>query len=122
MSQIVHDEQYIAGGHAQVTVADSAYSLFTSNLSLIQRLSTVTGKTDTKISATKIRLSAIDYPIYYTLDGTDPTVTGGAGHPLAVGQDLEIKGWRNIKDFKMIRQGDTTAKVNVTPFFLEAGV
>ena len=66
---------YVAGGHQQISVADTPINLLVSYLSLIQRASTVAGKTDTKISATKILLSPIDYPIYYTLDGTAPGTT-----------------------------------------------
>ena len=121
MGQVVHDQQYVAGGHQQISVADTAINLVVSYLSLVQRLSTVTGRTDTKISATSLVLTPIDYPIYYTLYGT-PATDGSLGHPLAVGDTLEIKGWRNISTFKMIRQGSNTAKVNVTAFFLESGV
>lgn len=122
MSQIVHDSMYVAGGHQQISVADTAVSLFGSYLSFIQRLSTVTGKTDTKISATRIFLTPIDYPIYYTYDGTSPATNGDTGHPLQVDDSLRLEGWRNIKNFKMIRQGSNTAKVNVTVQFNEPGV
>jgi hypothetical protein len=121
MSQIVHDSQYAAGGHQQISVADTAINLFVSYLSLIQRASTVTGKTDTKISATSILITPIDQPIYYTLYGT-PATNGDTGHPCPVGTTLIINGWRNILGFKMIRQGSNTAKVNITAFFNEPGV
>lgn len=122
MSTIVHDSQYVASGHQQLTIADTPVSLLVSYLGSIQKFSTVTGKTDTKISASKILLSPIDYPFYYTLDGTAPGVDGATGHPCPVGSSLEIKGWRNISNFKMVRQGSSSAKVNMTVFFNEPGV
>jgi hypothetical protein len=122
MSQICHDSQYCASGHHQITVADTPVSIFVTYLSYIQKASTVAGKTDTSISATSLLLTAMDYDFYYTLDGTVPATDGSAGHWAQVGDSVEIKGWRNIKNFKLVRVGSNSVKVNVTVFFNEPGV
>lgn len=54
-------------------------------------------------------------PLRYTLDGTNP-VAATTGHYAAVGTELFIKGYGNVKNFKAIRDGGTDAAIGVTYF------
>ena len=122
MSTICHDSMYAAGGHHQYTIADVVIVALTTMAAILQRASTQTGKTDTNVSATSLWITPIDYPIYFTLNGTAPATNGDTGHPLQVGDLLQIKGWDNIKNLKLIRNGSNSAKVNVTSFFNAASL
>jgi len=117
MSNILEDHQYAAGETFKLEVADTAISLGDSgNLAKIQpSTGTFAGK-----SATAAWIHCITNPLYFTPGGTTPIVDGTVGHPLAVGDMLELKNFTNIKAAKFIRQGASTGAIMVTPFFRDA--
>ena len=113
MATIVHDQQYIAGGHFKLPVAGTAVPL---TLALIQKT------LGTQIhSATRVFISVETYPIYYTIDGTAPTTNGDLGHYADTGDQIQIGGWHNIKNFQAIRVGSNSANLKVTPMFNNTG-
>lgn len=54
-------------------------------------------------------------PLRYTLNGTDP-VAATTGHYAAVGAEIFVKGYQNVKNFKAIRDGGVDSQIGVTYF------
>lgn len=57
-------------------------------------------------------------PIRFTLDGTTPTAT--VGHRADVYDQIELEGYHEVAGFRAIREGATSATVEVT--YYEDGV
>lgn len=117
MSTIVHDAQYVAGGHLKITVADTPVPL---TAALITK-TLGSGANASSHKATKALVQVETYPIYYTLDGTAPATDGSTGHYAEVGDIIEIKGHANIKNFQACRVGSNTAYIKATSFFNDCG-
>lgn len=118
MSGIPKDAQYIAGTTVKIAVTDTPVSLGDAgNLAIIQPVSGAWAN----CSATKVLITVVTNPIYYTPGGTTPATDGSIGHPLALNAELEIKSFANIKAAKFVRQSTSSGAIMVTPFFNGAG-
>lgn len=111
-------ENYAAGGHQKIDIADSVVSLFASYLTLIKPTS---GDFSGKM-ASGVEITVETSGIYYTFDNTNPDTAGANGHALAVGQWRAVYGWDNVKRLKFIRQGAVSGVIKVTPLFTSVGV
>lgn len=114
MGGILKDSQYTAGPTVSLNVQDTAVSL---PASIIQP---TTGDWH-GYSATCVWITPIANPIYFAQGGAIPDVAGLVGQPLFVGDQLELKNFKNILALQMIRQGTTNTRVMVTPFFNDVG-
>jgi hypothetical protein len=92
----------VAYAYATQTVADTALALseFTDFAEVDMAL------------ATRIRLTVNTNAIRYRFDGGDPTTT--AGHYLATNGTIPIDGSENVANFRIIRDGGSSASVSVT--------
>ena len=50
--------------------------------------------------------------VRYRFDGTDPT--SSEGHLLEIGDEITIRGYTNLKQFRAIRTGDVSAVLKLT--------
>jgi hypothetical protein len=68
-----------------------------------------------KRPAGEVLITVETAPIRYTLDGTTP-VGGSAGQYADTGTTIKITGIGNLQQFQMIRDGGSSAVVDVTYF------
>ena len=75
--------------------------------------STAGGKALTKYGRNKYAIITVETAqIRFTLDGTAPTTT--VGHLLNAGDILELDSLEDMKSFRAIRTGATSATIHVT--------
>lgn len=63
-----------------------------------------------------VLLSVENADVRFTFDGTTPAPGSYTGHVLAAGSNLTIMGLTSIKNFKMVRNGSTSANATITYF------
>ena len=85
-----------ASAHESITVTDSAVGL----------------TAGTYGDATKANMTLETAPIRVWKDGTDPT--SSEGHPVEVGDQINLYNAADIANFKAIRTGSTSGKLTVT--------
>lgn len=97
-----------AFGHETLTVSSVVKTLTASKYE-------PTGDLPQQIKPRTVLITVHAQPLRYTFDGTDP-VAATTGHYAAVGAEIFIGGYQNIKNFKAIRDGATDASIGVTYF------
>ena len=76
---------------------------------------TAVGLTASKYSdAIRAEMTLEDAQIRFWVDGTDPT--SSAGHPVNIGDIINIDGTSQIINFKAIRTGATSGTLQITYF------
>lgn len=88
-----------------ITVADTAKTAIDDTATVLNTLLATGGRWT-------LYISTATGGIRWRVDGTDPTTT--VGHLLAAAGSITISGTNNIRRFRMIRDGSTTATVSVT--------
>ena len=101
---MIDNRQYVVGkfipfDFETITVADTAISLTASKLASSPK-------------PKKVLITVETATCRYRFDGTAPTST--VGHLLVPTQSLVLEGYSQMNNFKAIRTGDTSAKIQVT--------
>ena len=106
-------QQFQAGKTIKIAVADTVIGFGTADF--LEAVQPTSGPWQ-GYSAAMILITPITSPIYYAYN-VDPTPDGEIGHPLPVGEELEVINWTNINAIRFVRQGGKNGAIMLTPFY-----